>query len=75
MKNNWNATDLKTVNIMTLVNGLWSGFIVWLIIGLWLEMAGFIACWLGATTFSFFVALNRVGAMVERRNNEESMEK
>lgn len=75
MKSNWTAADVKSINIMTLINGLWLGFILWLILGLWLDITDFLQCWLGATIFSFCVALNRQASIIESRSHNNSIKK
>ena len=69
----WTRSDLSTVAMVTLGNGLWLGFIFWLVLGVWLEMVGFIPCWLGATFLSWIIAIKRQYRVMEIRAkmNEE----
>jgi len=44
------------------------GFLLWLVLGLWLDIAGFVTCWIGATLISFPLAI------LEQRGEIESRE-
>ncbi len=68
----WTLDDYKIVNFVAIGNGLWLGFLLWLILGVWLEWAGFIACWIGATIFSWLVAVNRQYKVIEMREDVDS---
>lgn len=63
----WTERDLKTVTFVTLGNGLWLGFLSWLVLGVWLDVIGFVSCWLGATLVSWFVAIQRQYRAIEMR--------
>ena len=71
----WTREDRKTVTIWTLGNGLWLGFLLWLIFGVWLGLAGFFTCWIVATFFSWFVAIWRVSRGIVLRTKIELDEK
>jgi hypothetical protein len=64
----WTERDLKTVTFVTVGNGLLLGFLLWLVLGLWLDIAGFVTCWIGATVISFPLAI------LEQRGEIESRE-
>jgi hypothetical protein len=68
----WTTADLRTVSITTVINGLWLGILAWLLLGLWLNLVGFVPCWLGATLVSWPVAILRVGRAIGVR--EEILE-
>jgi hypothetical protein len=70
----WTERDLKTVTFVTLGNGLWPGFLSWLVLGLWLDMIGFVPCWLGATVVSWFLAIQRQYRAIEVREEMPSQE-
>ena len=53
----WNEIILKSVSIQAIGNGLWLGTLGWLVLGLWVNVAGFIPCWISIVAFSCF---NRV---------------
>ena len=55
----WNEANLKAVAIQTIGNGLWLGTLAWLVVGLWLDLVGFMPCWLGATIISWLLAIQR----------------
>ena len=75
MRDEWTREDRKTVVILTLINGLWFGALLWLILGVWLDLVGFFPCWIGATLFSWIVAVWRVGRGIMMRTNlEEELE-
>jgi hypothetical protein len=64
----WTERDAKTVTLVTAGNGLLLGFLLWLVLGLWLDIAGFVTCWIGATLISFPLAI------LEQRGEIESRE-
>ena len=33
------------------------GFLLWLVLGLWLDLGRFVTCWIGATLISFPLAI------------------
>ena len=63
----WTERDLKTVALVTVGNGLLLGFLLWLVLGLWLDIAGFVTCWIGATLISFPLAILEQGRVIESR--------
>ena len=69
----WNVKNLKAVSIQTIGNGLWLGTLVWLVLGLWLEVVGFIPCWVGATLFSWVVAIWRGARTIVRAEMDEEL--
>jgi hypothetical protein len=52
---------------VTLGNGLWLGFLSWLVLGVWLDVVGFVPCWFGATLVSWFLAIRRQYRAIEVR--------
>lgn len=65
----WTKADMGSVTIITLGNGLWLGILAWLVLGLWLELASFYYCWIGATLISWPVAIVRVARGMIRRED------
>lgn len=63
----WTRKDLNTVTFVAIGNGLWLGFLLWLVLGVWLNVAGFVLCWIGATVFSWIVAIRRQYRFIELR--------
>ncbi len=63
----WTKSDLSSVTIIALFNGLWLGAIAWLVLGLWLEVLSFYYCWIGATLISWLIAIKRVANAIEIR--------
>ena len=59
--------DLRVVSLVTIGNGLWLGLLAWLVLGVWLEVATFLPCWIGATLISWFAAIQRQHLMIEQR--------
>lgn len=57
----WTEHDLHRVTLMTLRTGLWLGILSWLVLGLWLNVAGFVQCWIGATLASWPLIIYRQG--------------
>jgi hypothetical protein len=64
----WTERDLRTVTFVTVGNGLLLGFLLWLVLGFLLDIAGFVTCWIGATLISFPLAI------LEQRGETESRE-
>ncbi len=68
---NWTPGDIWQVGIMTVVNSLWFGTLLWLVFGLWLDVANFVVCLLGAVIVSWPVAIVRAGRAIERREDPD----
>ena len=55
----WTEHDLHRVTLVTLRTGLGLGILSWLVLGLWLNVAGFVQCWIGATLVSWPLTIYR----------------
>ncbi len=69
-KINWTLSDYKAVSFMTLGNGLWFGFLLWIILGAWFDLISFTTCWFAATVFSWIVAISRQTRIIEMRDTD-----
>lgn len=65
----WTQGDFRIVTVVTIGNGLWLGTLMWLVLGVWLDVAGFIPCWIGGTVISWFLAIRRQGQAIEARED------
>ena len=55
-----NRTEiLRRVAFLTLANGLWLGIVAWLVLGVWLDVMGFLPCWILATLMAWIIAMSR----------------
>lgn len=77
MSANWTENDLRSVTYVTIGNGLWLGFVAWLVLGLCLELFTFIPIWIISTLISWIVAIYRQYTLIEIREciNEDITEK
>jgi uncharacterized membrane protein YvlD (DUF360 family) len=65
--NDWTEADLRRVTFVTLGNAIWLGALLWLVLDLWLGVAGFWACILAAVLISWVRAIWWQGRVIARR--------
>lgn len=66
---NWTMQDFRMVSFVALGNGLWLGFLVWLVLGLWLDILSFIPIWITATLLSWILAIYRQARVIRMRES------